>query len=189
MNVNSLKPPTLSKNHYHNLFVNHFQTLLHAALPSPAFHDHLRTYFRASLPPLRAPSASHSSDGTGMFQFQLPNRYLYKLGILPRYAMILSDLAYEQLGRLVRREWATSPSTASAIQGSSMMHIDGDEMLDQEDLWSHRTLDDARTVVKMDILAWLLGYLEAGNQNDRHRRNNIEIRLEHRLQMDFFDQK
>jgi hypothetical protein len=161
----SFKPPmNVVKNYAQHHFRSHFQALLYDVLPSPTFHDHLKEYFKSTLPPL-APFSGRPEDLASMsntnIEFVLPNRYLYKIGILPRYASMLADVAYERLGRIVRGDWDDSdPSpvieSGAGDEGDESMQVDDDG----EDQWTERVLDGLRMVVKRDLLSWLYGYLE-----------------------------
>jgi hypothetical protein len=164
----SFKPPLNSYKQYaYSQFQPHFLALLHHALPSPTFHTHLRTYFRSSLPALRPPRSSWKSE------FKLPNRFLFKIGILPRYSSVLSDLAYEQLQKVVRKEWKDIPPPAKlkAPGKDGILRGDEDDMDEEEEIMNSRkegaslhqprtVLDDLRKVVKRDVLSWLFGFLE-----------------------------
>jgi hypothetical protein len=157
----SYKPPIApSKSYCQTLFRNHYQALLFDILPSEAFHHHLKNYFRSTLPPLRP--LHHPSNRAN--EFELPNRYLYRIGILPKYASMLADVAYEQLGRVVRGDWDEPVRTQDGVDS-----MDEDQGEEEGREWKRRMLRDLQVVVRRDILGWFFGYIE-GKRNDRRLR-------------------
>jgi len=140
------------KNYAQTHFRAHFQALLYDILPSPTFHDHLESYFKSTLPSLR-PFTGNPKDPIH-YEFSLPNRYIYRIGLLPKYATMLADVAYEQLGRIARSDWGPAPAADKG--GDESMAVDEEE----ENEWEQRILDGLRQVVKRDLLGWLFGYLE-----------------------------
>lgn len=88
------------------------------------------------------------------YEFSLPNRYLYRIGILPKYASMLTDLAYEQLGKVVRLDRALSREN---LDGSDSM----DEVQEEGDEWKHKILKELEVLVWQDVLGWLFGYIES----------------------------
>jgi hypothetical protein len=79
---------------------------------------------------------------------------------------MLADVAYEQLGRVVRGDW----DRPDAGQGESNP-MEEDENGDEGGEWRHKVLRDLQVIVKRDILGWLFGYMEGernGIQRPRH---------------------
>ena len=150
----SYKPPIApTKNYCQVLFRNHFQALLFDVLPSEAFHDYLKRYFRSTVPPLRPPHLPTSRR----CEFTLPNRYLYRIGILPKYASMLADVAYEQLGRVVRGDWDVLGGEPDETDRMEEDQEEGEE-------WKHKILKGLEAIVKQDILGWLFGYIEGKSE-------------------------
>lgn len=77
---------------------------------------------------------------------------------------MLADVAYEQLGRVVRGDWDEPVRTQDGVDS-----MDEDQGEEEGREWKRRMLRDLQVVVRRDILGWFFGYIE-GKRNDRRLR-------------------